>query len=380
MSISPERSPAPRSVGSHVDSLGTVLCILLALFVAGFAAFRFAPVVPTGSSQNVDKAFFSSANVVSLTGFTQSSASLSDYPPAGLWLVAAASMISAMTILVGSGVFLAGIVGLTISPWRLTVYAALVVVSGSLVGLAGGVFDAISSATGLGLLSARSPDMWRQTLLVSSTIPGTLGPVFLLVLIGLHRPPRCQGLLAICITLLASVYLVGLLLLKVTGMPWLGASLAAIDTRSLGAGVVPVAEATRPAQWSMMGLMLIGAGPASVAGGLSVLPIAILLRGGWQALHRKPVDALVGVALAWVGVFFLVLFALVIALASSQPQLPGDRMLFLAVSAIGNVGLSHDPISLSRDGMYLLSSGMLAGRLLPLVMLCWMACVANRDR
>lgn len=379
MTSPPERTSASRRVGSHIDSLGTISCILLALIVIGFASFRFAPVVPTGASQNVDKAFFSSVNLVTLTGFVQSSAAVADYPREGLWLIAILSVISAGTILTGAGIFLSAVFGLNVSGFRVGVYSAVVLLASALTGLAAGSVDAISAATGLGLTTTRSPDAWLRALLITTSIPAAIGPVLLVAMMGLRSSTRRRGTLASCFVLLAGIYLVGLLLLKWTGSSWLDASLASIDTRSFGSGFVPLSEAGKATQWSMAGMMLVGSGPGSVAGGLSVLPIAILLRGGWKAMRGGRVDPLVGVSIAWIGAQILCLFALVISLAASQPQLPGDRMLFLAISAICNVGLSHDPVSLSRDGMYLLSAAMLLGRLLPLGMLCWMACVAEHE-
>ena len=58
------------------------------------------------------------------------------------------------------------------------------------------------------------------------------------------------------------------------------------------------------------------------------------------------------------------------------PDLPADRSLFLAVSAVSNVGLSHDPIGITGPGLYVLSTLMLAGRVAPLLVLWWMVKVA----
>ena len=62
-----------------------------------------------------------------------------------------------------------------------------------------------------------------------------------------------------------------------------------------------------------------------------------------------------------------------LALAAGQPQMPADRLIFLTISAVSNVGLSHDPISIVGPGLFLLSLLMLAGRLAPLAVLWWMA-------
>jgi Trk-type K+ transport system membrane component len=57
----------------------------------------------------------------------------------------------------------------------------------------------------------------------------------------------------------------------------------------------------------------------------------------------------------------------------TEPQMPADRLLFLSFSAVGNVGLSHDPLTVSDGGLYVLSASMLAGRIAPVLILWWMA-------
>ncbi len=377
MSMNSERINVPRSP-QHVDSLATISCIILAIVTLSFAAFRFAGVLPTGASHNVDKAFFSSVNLVTLTGFAQSFAAVSEYPPAGKWMIAGVAFVSAATILVGSGAFLVRIFGVKISGFQLTMYSLALLVLGFLIGLAGGPFDAVSSSTGMGLTSIRSPERWIEACLVTASLPASLGPILVLGLLGLRSPTCRAETFGLCWILLALCYLVGLLVLQMGGASWTDASLLSLDTRSLGSGFVIVNDQNKANQWLMIGSMLLGAGPGSVAGGLSVLPIAVVLGAAWGSLRGAVVDPVLGVAVVWIGMLFVGLFALVIALASTQPQLPGDRLLFLAVSAICNVGLSHDPVSLPREGLYLLSTAMLWGRLLPMAMLCWMACIADR--
>lgn len=40
---------------------------------------------------------------------------------------------------------------------------------------------------------------------------------------------------------------------------------------------------------------------------------------------------------------------------------------------MSNVGLSHDRLSMSMGGMFVLAALMLAGRMVPLIILWWMA-------
>jgi Trk-type K+ transport system membrane component len=51
----------------------------------------------------------------------------------------------------------------------------------------------------------------------------------------------------------------------------------------------------------------------------------------------------------------------------------GDRVLFLTISALTNTGLSHDVINITGEGLFTLSAAMFAGRVVPLLILWWLA-------
>lgn len=377
MSSPPHASSSSRTA-AHVDLLGTILCALLALITIGFAAFRFGPVLPVGASRNVDKALFSSVNLTTLTGFTQSFAAVGDYPTSGHWVMTVISVLSAAVLLAGGGTFAAAIFGIRLAFLRTLTYALILLLVCWFAGLIAGPLSAASAATGLGLLTSTSVSPAMQVMLVSLGLPASIGLVLLLTISRRHLPQHRFELLSGAWIGLAVVYLAGVILFSLVGLGVVQSSLLAIDSRSLGSGIVPVTTGGRATQWITAILMIVGAGPASVAGGLSVLPIVVVLRSAWTALRGGVADRLLGVAVVWIVLFFAGLIVLVLGLASTQPQLPGDRMFFLAVSALCNVGLSHDPVSMSREGVYLLSGGMIWGRVLPLLMLCWMACVADR--
>jgi Trk-type K+ transport system membrane component len=80
---------------------------------------------------------------------------------------------------------------------------------------------------------------------------------------------------------------------------------------------------------------------------------------------------MMGIALVWLAMYAGVLLASLLALLMSEPQMPADRLLFLATSALGNVGLSHDPVSVSDVGLAVLSTTMLIGRIAPVLILWW---------
>jgi hypothetical protein len=56
-----------------------------------------------------------------------------------------------------------------------------------------------------------------------------------------------------------------------------------------------------------------------------------------------------------IGAYLLLVFATTLALLAALPELPGDRVFFLATSAVGLVGLSHDPIAYEARPNYILA-------------------------
>ena len=61
--------------------------------------------------------------------------------------------------------------------------------------------------------------------------------------------------------------------------------------------------------------------------------------------------------MVWVGIYLLIVFSRCIGLLATLSELPADRLVFLSASAVGNVGLSHDPISFTGPGLMILCGG-----------------------
>ena len=55
------------------------------------------------------------------------------------------------------------------------------------------------------------------------------------------------------------------------------------------------------------------------------------------------------------------------------PDLDPDRLLMLSISAATNCGLAHDKVSLAQSGYNSLSITMLLGRIVPPMVLWWLA-------
>jgi trk system potassium uptake protein TrkH len=185
----------------------------------------------------------------------------------------------------------------------------------------------------------------------------------------------------IVLRMTALLYLLGLAACMPWGdsaMTWRAAlatgSAASIDARTAGLPLVSITGMTRFAQWLIIALMMIGAASGSTAGGLKLTTVFELFRGTDRALRRQIPGRIFGIAVAWLGLYLLILAGTLLALLAVQPDLPADRLLFIAASAVSCVGLSHDPISMAGGGLVVLSIAMLLGRLVPLAVLWWAVC------
>jgi trk system potassium uptake protein TrkH len=118
--------------------------------------------------------------------------------------------------------------------------------------------------------------------------------------------------------------------------------------------------------------MIIGAAPGGTGGGLKVTALATVWDGTRDVLRRKNPGRPFGIALVWVGIYGVLLIAALLALLITAPQISPDEIFFLATSALGNVGLSHDPVALADSALSVLSMTMLMGRIVPILILWWM--------
>jgi trk system potassium uptake protein TrkH len=182
----------------------------------------------------------------------------------------------------------------------------------------------------------------------------------------------------------ATVYVVGVILLFaiwILTSTWetpdlrdalISCSTAALNSRTPGFPLHAELLVSRPLQWVIVLLMMIGAAPAGTGGGIKVTTVAMIGRGVGDALRGRAGRAF-GLAIVWVGIYLLIVLCAFLALVALQPQMPADRLFFLTISAMSNVGLSHDPVSITGPGLYVLSVTMLLGRFAPLGMLWWAA-------
>jgi Trk-type K+ transport system membrane component len=263
------------------------------------------------------------------------------------------------------------------------------------------VFQAASAFTNSGLYTGRLPaasSVRAQAVLMPLAFLGGLGLPVLMDLFdrvtGAARRLSTHSRTVLGTS--AALYLLGtlafaLMLLPRTAHPagggeyaphWrdavAGASAAALNARGAGFPFEYASALPRAMQWLLILLMAVGAGSAGTGGGLKANSLVVLTRGAAAALRGGPVGRAVGVAAVWVVVYFGIVLAGFLLLLWRAADVAADRLLFLTVSAASNVGLTHDPVSITGPGLYTLCAVMLAGRLAPVFVLWWMA-TTTRD-
>ncbi len=176
------------------------------------------------------------------------------------------------------------------------------------------------------------------------------------------------------------------------GMGWggrLGAAVfQSVSARTAGFNTIDVGELSPVGKLWICVLMLIGGSPASTAGGLKTVAVAILVLGTISTIRQRPAvdvfrrsvpDPLFHRAAA-IAVLYLCLVATVTGVLVAQLgyRFAGIDLFFEATSACGTVGLStgvtpHLPLT----SKLVVTLGMFAGRLGPLTLL---AAISGRGR
>lgn len=394
MSVQPptRRNAAPRGSGRNA------LLLLLAfagLIMVGFGALRLPIVLTRGYQISVDRSLFTAVNAATLTGFEQSFAATGNYRLVGILTIALLMLGGAWITLSLASLAVVRLARLGFSDGQVMGATAGLLVAGTafggaLIAMEGrDIFDSLFAAasmfTGCGLVLDSPPRVdspWLHVSWLPIAAIGALGiPTLMELWRRLVRRRPLSRYSRQAVVLLSVAYLAGLLLLLATLWRhednWrhtlANASATSITARLPGTPFTSPAEWPRPAQWIVIGLMLVGGLPASGAGGLSLITLGVI----WKGLQRSYRDEIAGrafaVAATWVALFLLLAGVSVLLLLAMQPQLPADRAIFLAVSAIGCVGLSHDPISTTGPALHVLTISMLVGRLVPIAALWFVA-------
>lgn len=395
----PGRPPPPTPPASLLPYALWAYAILL---VGGFILFRSPLAMPAGAetSMSVPRAVMTVANAATLTGF-QTTLSIESFRPPAQWTLLVLMLCGATLSWVIGGGLVARALRLPIADRHLCVAAAAMVLAAVAGGAAtarpgellAGVFRSISAVTHCGMWIGAPPAAGERATLLLWLPLAVIGGIGTTVLVELWRWPRTRALsphAKAVLALTAAAYLVGVLLIG--GGEWLSGRLASADEaawkatlttasvesvniRSAGLPVGWLGDLSRPAQWMLAPLMLVGAAPGGAGGGLKVTTVLILAVGVWQVIRGRPPGRVFGIAAAWLAALLAIVGATFVMLLAYVPEMPADRLLMLAISAAGNVGRSHDAVSITMqgaNGWYAMAGAMVLGRVLPLLVLWWL--------
>ncbi|MDB5298272.1 MAG: H(+)-transporting two-sector ATPase [Phycisphaerales bacterium] len=401
------------------EVLWWLLLGLASLAVLGLYLLRL-PGAGGSGALNVDRAIFSSVSAVTLTGLRQV---IDAAPGAGgsdgqllvpltlLGLTLGASFVT----LAAAGLPACRVLGMSHSAKRVCAAAGVLVVGGTLLGSLGlwngarsyldALVQAASAVGNSGVFWGRLPrgDGWQtQVVLLPLSVLGGLGLPVVLDLYD-RATGRTTSLLPhtkLVLGLSAAAYGVGAVLLLafderfasllwggLTGGGWtpadgralrslvVDASVLSLNARSGGFPLEPgtLAALPRAAGWVLTLLMAAGPGPAGTGGGLKLTTLYLLgtaARRGADG-ERQPPEC--GFALLWAMGFAGVVGVGLAGLLWAAPEVPGDRLLALAVSATSNSGLAHDAIVQVKVPLMILAGMMVLGRVLPILLLWRMA-------
>lgn len=371
-----------------------LVCALLLLSLSSFAVLRSRGATVSGNELSYPKAIFAVCNAVSLTGF-QLTVNVTDYKEPGQMAVLVLIVMSSIVSLLVGGWALVRILKLPFTDGQvlkatLIAYVLVLVIGANFLmdsgsGIRGALFNLAAAFGNSGHWIGQLPDPgnWRvHILLLPIALLGGLGiPVLLDVLISpFHNRPIHSHTYAVLAST-AVIYLASVLL--IFALDWsmeaegkaaiTGAAVEAINSRSYGLALGTFDAVSRPSQWIILLLMLIGASPAGTGGGLKTTTVYLLLRDPIRLLRGRTITPALGFAVVWLLIYFLAGFISTLLLIWTHPQVQSDRLLFLAASALSNCGSSQGPVLLGADGLYILSGTMLFGRFAPLLMLWWAA-------
>ncbi|MBI5367139.1 MAG: hypothetical protein HZA54_08890 [Planctomycetes bacterium] len=170
---------------------------------------------------------------------------------------------------------------------------------------------------------------------------------------------------------------------SLAGLSWGEAAWAALfqalSARTAGFNTVPMEALSDAGILWLIGLMAVGASPASTGGGMKTVTVVVLLatlsamlrgRESVDLCRRRVPRGLVNTAVAIVVAYLAGAFAVTLALAVTEPGVGLKRLAFEAVSALSTVGLTTGITpGLSVAGKLVVAAAMFAGRVGPLAIL-----------
>ncbi len=384
------RPPADRADGESIvwRFVGTYLLLVL----LGFIVFRHPSTMVRGNEMSVDRAMFTSINAVTLTGFQQTLA-LDEYRLPGKIAALVLTIGGTLTTLIAGGMAVARIARTRCADRTIIVAACVlqtmaillgaIALSGSGRGVLESVFLAVSAFGNSGLHLGALPDVTdgrTHAVLMPLSLLGAIGvPALLCIAHSIRRRVPLHPYVRLILMLWAASYVIGFVALTLLNgeRAWLdamaSASAQSINSRTTGLPF-PIG-ATRAGHWMLMVLMAVGGISGAAAGGIKLTTLWKIYTGTRVAMRGEAPGRVFAIALGWLGVYALLVFVTVLCLLATEPGQPGDRLLFLVISAASNVGLAQNPVSIVKEGMFVLSAAMLLGRILPLAILWWVVSV-----
>lgn len=399
------------------EILAWILLGFFALFVLGFWLLRI-PGTEQKNQQNFDRTVFNSLSTVTLTGLRQDveGSFTNAYPRLVPLTLLMLTLGGGYLTLLATSLPACRVLALPYSIGRIAAGAGILIGGGTLIGTgilllgpmntpAGGLpwldamLKAASAVCNSGIFWGQPPPADSLTTQLGLLPLAIIGGFGLPVLLDIYdritgRTPALTYHSRLVLSLIATVYVCGVLAILITDSQFLtmlktgigergwtmsqgrqirdhivAASTLSIESRSAGFAGTPLDQLPRAANFVIVLLMAIGAGPASTAGGLKITTFHVLWRGIRQGMRGERPSPLVGFAIAWVAIFLAIVFVGYAVLLWAADFVPSDHLLTMAVSAASNCGLSRDALSVVKAPLFTLSLMMVAGRILPILLL-----------
>lgn len=156
------------------------------------------------------------------------------------------------------------------------------------------------------------------------------------------------------------------------------ASFLSISARTAGFNSLTMSDVEPPGRFALMALMLVGGAPGSVAGGVKVTVLAVLVLSVVATIYRRPETEALGRTIAdslvrtagTIGLCYFALVAATTTLLTLTESQPFEILLFEAISASTTTGLSLGVTpNLSTPGKLVIIAAMFLGRIGPLALL-----------
>jgi trk system potassium uptake protein TrkH len=371
----------------------------ITLIVLAVLAFVTKWTMPQGHQMPLDRAVMAAVNAATLTGLPQSTR-LEVMKPPGQVIVLILTLAGSLFSFIAGGLAVRRILRLPYSDREIIACVfiveiiALLLGAGGLCGTDDGVLAGLTqgaaaignSAVSLGHLPALR-DWHTHVFLLPLAFLGGLGATVLLeiyhLLIGGRRlSTHARTVLVMSLGLYLVSVAIFLILRGVEGdlntsakgvsEIFASSSAAAIDSRTAGFAFEMTHSWPRSMQWVVIVLMIIGASPGGSGGGVKTTTFAVLFRGARNSLKGQLSGRAFGIAMTWLATYLAMAIVGIVLLMVVEPQAAADRLVFVSFSALSNVGLAPDVQTLSAKGNYILAALMLAGRMVPLLILWWM--------